>query len=56
MLNSIYIVINGLELAFQSHEGVGTEDFYLSQTLGHGRCLRLYNLVQYEVAKVADEL
>ena len=39
MSNSIYIVINGLELAFQSHEGVGTEDFYLSETLGHGRRL-----------------
>ena len=36
---TINIVINVLELAFQSHEGVGTEDFYLSQTLGHGRCL-----------------
>ena len=38
-INSINIVINVLELAFQSHEGVGTEDFYLSQTLGHGRRL-----------------
>ena len=37
--NSIHIIINVLELAFQSHEGVGTEDFYLSQTLGHGRCI-----------------
>ena len=33
------IVINVLELAFQSHEGVGTKNFYLSQTLGHGRYL-----------------
>ena len=39
MLNFIHIVINVLELAFQSHEDVGTEDFYLSQTLGHGRRL-----------------
>ena len=38
-INSIHIVINVLELAFQSHEDVGTEDFYLSQTLGHGRRL-----------------
>ena len=37
--NSIHIVINVLELAFQSHEGVGTEDLYLTQTLGHGRRL-----------------
>ena len=37
--NSINIVINVLELAVQSHEGVGTEDFYLSQTLDHGRRL-----------------
>ena len=39
MSNFIHIVINVLELAFQSHESVGTEDFYLSRTLGHGRCL-----------------
>ena len=52
----IHIVINDLELAFQFHEDVGTEDFYLSQTLGHGRRLDVYNLVQYEVAKVVDEL
>ena len=38
-INSIHICINVLELAFQSHEGVGTEDFYLSQTPGHGRHL-----------------
>ena len=56
MSNSIHIVINGLELAFQSHESVGTEDFYLSQNLDHGRSLDVYNLVLYEVAKVADEL
>ena len=37
--NFIHIVINVLELAFQSHEGVGTEDLYLSQTLDHGRHL-----------------
>ena len=37
--NSINIVINVLELAFQSHEGVGIEEFYLSQTLGHGKRL-----------------
>ena len=37
--NSIHILINVLELAFQSHEGVGTEDYYLSQTLSHGRRL-----------------
>ena len=36
---SIYILINVLELAFQSHEDVGTEDLYLTQTLGHGRHL-----------------
>ena len=36
MSNFIHIIINGLELAFQSHEDVGTEDFYLSQTLDHG--------------------
>ena len=35
--NSIHIVINILELAFQSYEGVDTEDLYLSQNLGHGR-------------------
>ena len=29
MSNSIYIVINVLEVAFQSHKGVGIEDFYL---------------------------
>jgi len=29
MSNSIYIVINGLELAFQSHEGVGTKNLYI---------------------------
>ena len=39
MSNSIHIVINVLELAFQSHEGVGTEDYYLSQTLGYDRRL-----------------
>jgi hypothetical protein len=38
-INSIHIVINVLELAFQSHECVGTEDLYLTQTLGHGRRL-----------------
>ena len=38
-INSIHIVINVLELAFQSHEGVGTEDLYLTQTLDHGRRL-----------------
>jgi hypothetical protein len=38
-INSIHIVINVLELAFQSHEGVGTEDLYLTQTLSHGRRL-----------------
>jgi hypothetical protein len=37
--NSIHIIINGLELAFQSHEGVGTEDYYVSGNLGHGKCL-----------------
>ena len=37
--NYIHIIINVLELAFRSHEGVDTEDFYLSQTLGHGRRL-----------------
>ena len=56
MSNSIHIVINVIELAFRSHEGVGTEDFYLSQTFGHGRAFDVYNLIQYEVAKVADEL
>ena len=36
MSNSIHIVINVLELAFQSHEGIGTEDFYLSREgVGH---------------------
>ena len=56
MSNFIHIVINGLELAFQSHEGVGTEDFYLSQNLGMVGAFDMYNLVQYEVAKVAEEL
>jgi hypothetical protein len=40
-INSIHIIINVLELAFQSYEGVGTEDLYLTQTLGHGRRLWL---------------
>jgi len=39
MSNFIHIVINGLELAFPSHKGVGAEDFYLSLYLGHGSCL-----------------
>ena len=39
MSNSIHIIFNDLKLAFQSHERVSTEDFYLSQNLGHGRCL-----------------
>ena len=32
MSNYIHIVINILELAFQSHEGVGTKDLYLTVT------------------------
>ena len=31
--------INGLSLAFPTHEDVSTEDSYLSQTMGHGKCL-----------------
>ena len=56
MSNFIHIVINVLELVFQSHKSVGTEDFYqvrLSVMVG---TFDVYNLIQYEVAKVADEL
>jgi hypothetical protein len=36
---SIHIVINSLELAFSSHEDVGTEDAFLTRIFGHDNCL-----------------
>ena len=38
MSHSIRIVINGLELAFPTHEDVGTEDAFLNQIFGHDKC------------------
>ena len=35
----VHIVINGLGLAYQSHEGVGIEDYYLSRKEDDGKCL-----------------
>ena len=35
----VHIVINGLGLAYQSPEGVGIEDYYLSRKEDDGKCL-----------------
>jgi hypothetical protein len=37
--NPLTTRIKGLSLAFPTHEDVGTEDSYLSRTLGDGKCL-----------------